>query len=141
MDESPDHEPTLIKRGMGVHLNLPDNSSTRNPQFATRSIGVVDASPLCPAEGRRRACKQDDKHPLIASTGPRLGGSTHVYTSRRCTVRRRPQNTCTWHRRGRLKHCRRRLKLTPRTPADSVKKPCRSTHAPARRRGLHLWVR
>jgi hypothetical protein len=23
MDESPDHEPTLIERGMGVHLNYP----------------------------------------------------------------------------------------------------------------------
>jgi hypothetical protein len=23
MDESPDHEPTLIERGMGVHLNHP----------------------------------------------------------------------------------------------------------------------
>jgi hypothetical protein len=53
MDESPDHEPTLIERDMGVHLNQPDNSSTRNPQFATRSMGIVDASPLCPAEGRR----------------------------------------------------------------------------------------
>jgi hypothetical protein len=54
MDESLDHEPTLIERGTGVHLNQPDNSSTRNPQFVTRSMGVVDASPLCPAEGWRR---------------------------------------------------------------------------------------
>jgi hypothetical protein len=35
---------------------------------------------------------------------------------------RRVPNTCAWHRRGRLKYCRRRLKLTPRTPADSAKK-------------------
>jgi hypothetical protein len=52
MDESPDHEATLIERGMGIHLNQPDNSSGRNPQFSTRSMRVVDASPLCPAEGR-----------------------------------------------------------------------------------------
>jgi hypothetical protein len=48
MDESPDHEPTVIERGMGVHLNHPINSSTRNPQFATRSIGVAATSPSVP---------------------------------------------------------------------------------------------
>jgi cell wall-associated NlpC family hydrolase len=30
---------------------------------------------------------------------------------------------CAWHRRGRLEHCRCRLKLTPRTLVDLAKKP------------------
>jgi hypothetical protein len=64
MDESPDHEPTLIERGMGVHLNQPNNSSMRNTQFATRSMGVVDTSPLCPAKGRRRDVKIRWRAPL-----------------------------------------------------------------------------
>jgi hypothetical protein len=48
MDESPDHVPTLIDRGMGVHLNHPINSSMRNPQFVTRSMGVAETSPSVP---------------------------------------------------------------------------------------------
>jgi hypothetical protein len=64
MDESPDHEPTLIERGMGVHLNQPNSSSMRNTQFATRSMGVVDTSPLCPAKGRRRDVKIRWRAPL-----------------------------------------------------------------------------
>jgi hypothetical protein len=64
MDESPNHEPTLIERGMGVHLNQPNNNSVRNTQFATRSMGVVDTSPLCPAEGRRRDVKIRRRAPL-----------------------------------------------------------------------------
>jgi hypothetical protein len=34
MDKSPDHEPTLIERGMGVHLNhqqLDEESAIRDP--------------------------------------------------------------------------------------------------------------
>jgi hypothetical protein len=78
--------------------------------------------PSGPRRDSEGACKQDEEHPLIASTGPRLGGSTHGYTSWKCTRCRRTPNTCAWHRRGQLKHCRRWLKLTPRTPADFVKK-------------------
>jgi hypothetical protein len=40
--------------GHGRPLESPDNSSTRNPRFTTHSMGVVDTSPLSPAEGRRR---------------------------------------------------------------------------------------
>jgi hypothetical protein len=47
-------------------------------------------------------------------------------------------NTCAWHRRGRLKYCRRRLKLTPRTPADSAKNPAR---APTRLQGFGGYTR
>jgi hypothetical protein len=90
--------------------------------------------PSVPRRDNKGACKQDREHPSIALTGPRLRGSTRGYTSWKCTGCRRMPSTCAWHRRGRLKYCRRRLKLTPRTPVYSAKKPCRSTHALAR-----LW--
>jgi hypothetical protein len=66
--------------------------------------------------------KQDREHLSIALIGPGLGGSTHGYTSWQCTGHRRMPNTCAWHRRSRLKYCRCRLKLTPRTLVDSAKK-------------------
>jgi hypothetical protein len=52
-------------------------------------MGVVDASPLPPAEGRQRAHKQVGELALTASNGLRFGGSTHGYTSWICTERRR----------------------------------------------------
>jgi hypothetical protein len=94
----------------------------RNPQFATRSMGVADTSPSVPRRDGEGTCKQDEEHPLIASTRPRLGGLTCSYTSWKCTGRRCVPSTCAWHSRGRLKYCQCRLKLTPRTPADSAKK-------------------
>jgi hypothetical protein len=51
MDESTDHEPTLIERGMGVHLNHPqqldEESAFRDPIDG----GCGDLT-LRPAEGR-----------------------------------------------------------------------------------------
>jgi hypothetical protein len=54
MDVYPDHEPTLIEWGTNVHLNHPITAQQETHEFVTCSMGVVDASPLCPAEGRRR---------------------------------------------------------------------------------------
>jgi hypothetical protein len=54
MDESRDHEPTLIERGMGIHFNHPI-AAQRGTQFVTRSMGVADTSPSVPGrdgEGR-----------------------------------------------------------------------------------------
>jgi hypothetical protein len=107
----------------------------RNPQFAIRSMGVVETSPSVPQRNIEGTYKQNGEHPSIASTGPRLGGSTHGYTSWKCTERRRMPSTCAWHHRGRLEYCRCRLKLTPRTLTHPAKKPYRSTHAPAMLRG------
>jgi hypothetical protein len=87
-------------------------------------------------ETTRERTKQVGELTPIASNGPRLGGSTHGYTSWRCTERKGMPNTCAWRRRGRLEYCRCRLKLTPCTLADFTKKPCRNIHAPARLRGL-----
>jgi hypothetical protein len=52
----------------------------RNPQSATRSMGVVETSPSVPRRDGEGAFK-DEELALIALNGPRLGGSTHGYTS------------------------------------------------------------
>jgi hypothetical protein len=81
MDESPDHEPTLIERGMGVHLNHPiaAQREIRNPR--PDRWGLWKPHPP-PREGTMRAhLKQDGELTPIASNGPELGGSTHGYTS------------------------------------------------------------
>jgi hypothetical protein len=114
------------------------NSSTMNPRFATRSMGVMDASPLHPAEGWRRGVQTSQRaHPdrLEWAQARGLNAWLH-FLDMQTSV-----DTCAWHRRGRLKHHRCRLKLTPCTLTNATKKPCRSTHTPARLRGLHPRVR
>jgi hypothetical protein len=81
MDESPDHEPTLIERGMGVHLNHPITAQRgiRNPRHDRWGL----RKPHPPSRGRtaRERLKQVAELAPIASNGPRFGGSTHDYTS------------------------------------------------------------
>jgi hypothetical protein len=81
MDESPDHEPTLIERGMGVHLNHPlaARRGIRNPQ--PDRWGLWKPHPLSRREMARACLKQDGELASIASNGCRLRGSTHGYTS------------------------------------------------------------
>jgi hypothetical protein len=81
MDESLDHEPTLIKRVMGVHLNHPITArwGIRNPR--PDRWGLWKSHPP-PREGTAKGrTKQVEEPNPIASNGPRLGGSTHGYTS------------------------------------------------------------
>jgi hypothetical protein len=121
------------RTGHGRPLESPDNNSTRNPQFTTRLMGVAETSPFVPRRDGEGAYK------LVGEPAPRTGpGSGARRTATPSGVHRTQTmpDTCTWLRRGRLKYHQCRLKLTPRTPADPVKKPCRSTHAPARLRGL-----
>jgi hypothetical protein len=61
MGVSPDHELTPIEWGHRRPLESPVNSSTRDPRFATRSMGVVDTSRLRPAEGGRRGVRESRK--------------------------------------------------------------------------------
>jgi hypothetical protein len=81
MDESPDHEPTLIERGMGVHLNhlITAQRGIRNPRPDRWGL----RKPHPPSRGGtvRERSKQVEELTPIASNGPRLGGSTHGYTS------------------------------------------------------------
>jgi hypothetical protein len=59
-------------------------------RFATRSMGVMDTSPPPPVPRKddKGAHEQDGEHAPIALNGPRLGGSTHGYTSWICAKRR-----------------------------------------------------
>jgi hypothetical protein len=83
MDASPDHEPTLIERGMGVHLNHP----------ITARRGTCDSRPArwesqTPRPPSREGTYEKVREPVpIASNGPRLEGSTRGYTSWICTER------------------------------------------------------
>jgi hypothetical protein len=81
MDESPDHEPTLIEQGMGVHLNHPITArrGIRNPRPDRWGLRKPHPPPRV-ATARERS-KQVGELTLITSNGPRLGGSTHGYTS------------------------------------------------------------
>jgi hypothetical protein len=99
-------------------------------------MGVAETSPSVPQRDGEGTYKLVGEPTPITLNGPRLGGSTHGYTSRRCTERRQMPKTCARHCRGQLGYCRCRLKLTPHTPADPMKKPCKRTHALARLRGL-----
>jgi hypothetical protein len=140
MDVSPDHEPTLIEWATNVHLNHP----------LTAQRGIRDSRPTRweswtphPSVLRKDdegAYKQVEELAPIASSGPRLGGSTHGYTSWICTEA--DEFRC--------------VRMAPPRPAETLlmpaetdashtdkrcEKPCRSTHAPARLRGLHPRVR
>jgi hypothetical protein len=78
MDESLDHEPTLIEGGMGVHLNHPIAARRGICNPRPDRWGLWKPHPP-PREGTVRArLKQDGE---LASNGPRLRGSTHGYTS------------------------------------------------------------
>jgi hypothetical protein len=81
MDESPDHEPTLIEWGMGVHLNhsLAAQRGIRNSRPDRWELW----RPHPPSRGgtARASLEQDGELVPIASNGPRLGGSTHGCTS------------------------------------------------------------
>jgi hypothetical protein len=140
MDESPDHEPTLIEQGMGVHLNHPiiAQRGIRNPRPDRWGLRKPH---LRPAEGRRGSVQnKSESSPRSPRTGPGSGARRTATPPRVHRTQAMPV-MCAWHRRGRLEYCRCRLKLTPRTLVDLAKKPCRSTHAPARLRRLDLRVR
>jgi hypothetical protein len=83
MDVSLDHEPTLIERGTNVHLNHP----------ITAQRGIHDSRParweswtphpsVLQKDGDGAYGQDGELAPIVLS-GPRLGGSTHGYTSRR----------------------------------------------------------
>jgi hypothetical protein len=61
-------------------LEPPSSSSMKNPQSATRSMGLRKPHPPSRGGVARARLKQDGELAPIASNGPRLGGSTHGYT-------------------------------------------------------------
>jgi hypothetical protein len=99
--------------GHGRPFEPPDNSSTRNPQSATRSMGVVETSPSAPRRGgegafetRRRA------HPdhLERAQARGLDARLHLLG---CTERKKYQSCV--HDRSRLEQRRCQLKQMPHT--------------------------
>jgi hypothetical protein len=130
MDESPDHAAYSYRMGHGRPLEPPANSSMRNPQSATRSMGVAKTSPSVPRRGgegafkiRRRA--RPDRLEWAQARG--LDAWLHLLG---CTGRRWCQLRV--RHRSRLEHCRRRLEYVPRPL---------TRFAPAGLRGLDLRVR
>jgi hypothetical protein len=81
MDKSPDHKPTVIEQGMGVHLNhpIPARRGIHNPR--PDRWGLWKPPPPSRGGTARAHLKQDGELAWIASNGPRLGGSAHGYTS------------------------------------------------------------
>jgi hypothetical protein len=62
------------RAGHGRPLESPDNSSMRNPQSATRSMGVAETSPPRPVKGRRGSVQnKSESLPRSPRTGPGSG--------------------------------------------------------------------
>jgi hypothetical protein len=114
------------RTGHGRPLEPPANSSTRNPQFATRSMGLVETSPSVPrkdGEGafktRRRA--RPDRLKWAQARG--LDARLHLLG---CAERERYQlrvrhQSRLQHRRCRLRHVPRPLiKFREKTPAGAL---------------------
>jgi hypothetical protein len=81
MDESPDHEPTLTERGMGVHLNHPITTQWGIHNSRPARWGLRKSHPPPRGETARERIKQVEELAPIASNGPRLGSLTHGYTT------------------------------------------------------------
>jgi hypothetical protein len=79
-NESPDHEPTLIEWGMGVHLNHPIIAQRGTHNSRPARWELRRPHPSSRGETARERTKQVEELAPIASNGPRLGGSTHGHT-------------------------------------------------------------
>jgi hypothetical protein len=112
MDESPDHEAYPYRMGHGRPLELLANSSMRNPQSATRSMGVAETSPSVPrrdGEGTFKTRRRAHPDRLEWAQARGLDAWLHLLG---CTGREWCQSRV--RHRSRLKHCRRRLEHVPR---------------------------
>jgi hypothetical protein len=82
--------------GHGRPLELPDNSSTRNPQSATRSMGVVETSPSVPRRDGEGAYKcKPESSPRSPRTGPGSGARRTGTPPREHQTRKAP-DVCAW---------------------------------------------
>jgi hypothetical protein len=128
------------RTGHGCPLEPPANSSTRNPQSATRPMGVAETSPSVPrrdGEGAFKTRRRARPDLLEWAQARGLDARLHLLI---CTKRERYQPRV--RHRSRLKHCQCWLRHVPRPLIKfREKNPCRSTHAPAGLRGLDPRVR
>jgi hypothetical protein len=113
MDESPDHEPTLIECGMGVHLNYPiiARRGIRNPRPDRWGLW----KPHPPSRGgtaraRTNASRRARPDRLERAQARELDAWLHLLG---CTERKKYQSCA--RDRSRLEHRRCRLKQIPRT--------------------------
>jgi hypothetical protein len=82
--------------GHGCPLESPDNSSTRNPQFATRSMGVAETSPSVPWRDGEGAFKyKSESSPRSPRTGPG-SGARHKATPPREHRTQTAPDMCVW---------------------------------------------
>jgi hypothetical protein len=108
------------RMGHGRPLEPPASSSTRNPQFTTRSMGVVETSPSVPprdGEGAFRTRRRARPDCLEWAQARGLDARLHLLG---CTERE-SHRSCACDR-GRLGYCRCRLKQMPRTPVKTREK-------------------
>jgi hypothetical protein len=109
------------RTGHGRPLELPNNSSTRNPQSATRSMGVVETSPSVPrrdGEGVFKTSRRARPDRLEWAQARGLDARLHLLG---CTERKKYQSCA--RDRSRLKQRRCRLKQVPRTLVKTHEKP------------------
>jgi hypothetical protein len=101
------------RTGHGRPLEPPDSSSTRNPQSATRSMGVVETSPSVPrreGEGAFKTRRRARPDRLERAQARGLDARLHLLG---CTEREKYQSCA--RDRGWLEHRRCRLKQMLRT--------------------------
>jgi hypothetical protein len=112
--------------GHGRPLEPPANSSTRNPQSTTRSMGVAETSHSVPRRDGEGAFKTRRRaHPDRLEWAQARGLDARLHLLR-CTERERYQSRV--HHRSWLKHRRRRLRHVPcplikfreKTPAGAL---------------------
>jgi hypothetical protein len=99
------------RTGHGRPVEPPTSSSTRNPQSATRSMGVVETSPSVPrrdSEGAFRTRRRARPDRLKRAQARGLDARLHLLG---CTKRKRYQSRA--RDRSRLKHRLCRLKQIP----------------------------
>jgi hypothetical protein len=112
MDESPDHEPTLIERGMGVHLNHPPTARRGIRNSRPDRWGLWRPQP--PSRGRtaRARFKQDEELAAIVEWAQARGLDARLHLMG-CAERGRYQLRV--RHRSRLRHRRCRLRHVPRS--------------------------
>jgi hypothetical protein len=80
MDVSMNHEATLIKWGMVVHLNQPLTTQQGIRDSRPAQWESLKPHPSVLRKDGEGAYEQVRELTPIASSGPRLGGSMHSYT-------------------------------------------------------------
>jgi hypothetical protein len=126
------------RTGHGHPLEPPDSISTRNPQSATRSMGVVETSPSAPRRDGEGAFETRQRaHPdrLERAQARGLDARLHLLGCAQevLVMRARPKPAETSPMPVEIN--------APYTGKNSRKNPCRSTHAPAGLQGLDPRVR